>query len=181
MDKYLCVVPGCVGPPWARGWCDKHYARWAATGSPMGANRPTVRSEALLSKVDTFGEHWMWTGSKLEGYGIFNWKDGKMKAHRAVHELLEGPIPEGLELDHLCEITLCVRPSHLEAVTHRINILRGHSPAAKNARKTHCINGHEYTPESAYERPGGGRRCRPCRNKRERKAPDAERRISEAE
>jgi hypothetical protein len=148
----------------------------------MGANRPKSRSEALLARVDTSDEHWMWTGAALEGYGIFNWKESKMKAHRAVYELLEGPVPDGLELDHLCEITMCVRPSHLEPVTHRINILRGQSPAAKNARKTHCINGHEYTSETAYERPGGGRRCRICRNRRERKAPDGTaRRIPTAE
>lgn len=180
MDKYLCTVIGCTETPWARGWCAKHYARWNKTGSPLGTNRPTVRSEALLSKVDTSREHWMWTGTTLEGYGIFNWRKTKAKAHRAVYELLEGPIPQGLELDHLCQITLCVRPSHLEPVTHRVNILRGSSPAAVNARKTHCLNGHEYTPETAYERPGGGRRCRTCRNERERKGSDAERRIPTA-
>lgn len=178
MDKYLCIMPGCVESPWARGWCKQHYARWNKTGSPMGSNRPKTRSEALLARVNTSEEHWMWTGTVLEGYGIFNWKDSKMKAHRAVYELLEGPIPDGLELDHLCEITLCVRPSHLEAVTHRVNVLRGQSPPAKNLRKTHCERGHLYTPETAYERPGGGRRCRICRNMRERGAPSGSARRS---
>lgn len=123
----------------------------------------------------------MWTGPTLEGYGVFNWKSERTKAHRAVFELLEGAIADGLEPDHLCEVTLCVRPSHLEPVTHRVNILRGQSPAAQNARKTHCLKGHEFTAENTYERPDGGRRCRTCRNERERKAPDAERRISTAE
>lgn len=182
MDKYLCSMAGCVEATWARGWCAKHYARWNKTGSPMGASRPTTRSEALLSKVNTLGEHWMWTGTTLEGYGIFNWKDTKMKAHRAVFELLEGPIAEGLEADHLCEVTLCVRPSHLEPVTHKVNILRGQSPAAKNARKTHCDRGHPFDQENTIIRKDGGRKCRTCRNAREREVyASGKRRIPAAE
>lgn len=59
---------------------------------------------------------------------------------------------------------LCVRPAHLEAVTQKVNTLRGTSPAAIHAVKTHCIRGHEFTPENTYLRPSGGRQCIECRN-----------------
>ena len=104
---------------------------------------------------------WEWTGCKIwNGYGrIHQIIDGKRKmilAHRAVYEILVGPIPEGLTLDHLCRNRSCVNPAHLEAITMRDNVLRGVGPTAINARKTHCINGH-LLPAS--------RKCRECLRK----------------
>lgn len=63
-------------------------------------------------------------------------------SHRIVYEALIGQIPSGMVLDHLCRVRNCVNPQHLEPVTNRANILRGNTPSAENARKTHCQNGH---------------------------------------
>ncbi|WP_353848602.1 HNH endonuclease signature motif containing protein [Cellulomonas sp.] len=75
-----------------------------------------------------------------------------------------GPIPPGMQLDHLCRVRECVNPLHLELVTQRENILRGESPAAHHARKTHCDHGHEFTPENTYRAPSRPRTriCRAC-------------------
>ena len=85
---------------------------------------------------------WEWVGSLTPS------------AHRFYYEREYGPIPEGLEIDHLCRNRKCVRPDHLEAVTHRENVLRGVSPPALHARKIHCPQGHLYED--------GKRRCREC-------------------
>ena len=105
---------------------------------------------------------WLWTASTSMGYGYFRW--GKLRtAHSITYEMTHGSIPAGLELDHLCRNRLCCNPDHLEAVTHRANALRGISPNANNARKACCKNGHGFTPENTYCKPGKTHRtCRIC-------------------
>ena len=118
----------------------------------------------LWSKVDKSGDCWIWTGSVTSGgYGSLLWNGRARQAHQVVYELLVGPIPDGLELDHLCRVRHCVNPSHLEPVTRRENVRRGVSPVAVNARKTHCKRGHEFTLENTYARPDGARVCITCR------------------
>lgn len=97
-------------------------------------------------------------------------EDGKrlVYVHRWSYEHHFGPIPNGLEVDHLCRNTLCVKPEHLEAVTPQVNFLRSANPAVLNARKTHCIHGHPLTPENVYTSDLGYRQCRPCTQRRSR-------------
>lgn len=102
---------------------------------------------------------------KTEGYGNF-WNDKYTSAHRFSYEFANGPVPDGLQLDHLCRNRLCVNPGHIEPVTQRVNMLRGISPAAENARKTHCMNGHPLIGTNLVLRKSGSRGCRHCINER---------------
>ena len=113
---------------------------------------------------------WLWTGSKQpNGYGYIHAKYNNagrvnLKAHRVAYELLVGPIPDGLVIDHLCNNRGCVNPEHLRPSTNRDNVLRGASPCAKNAAKTHCKRGHSFSLDNTYVRPSGERECLTCRS-----------------
>jgi hypothetical protein len=116
-------------------------------------------------KISLLGDCLLWTGSKTRnGYGVFGYAHGKKAmAHRFAYERLIEPIPDGLQLDHLCRNRACVNPHHLEPVTQKVNLLRGIGFAGVNARKTHCPRGHEYTPENTKSF-SGWRQCRACTN-----------------
>lgn len=133
------------------------------------------------SKVDKNGRNgcWLWTASKTtKGYGQFSLGSRKngtyfmAKAHRVAYELLVAPIGGSLTIDHICRVRHCVNPDHLEPVTNRENILRGTSPSAVFARRTHCIRGHLLSGDNLYIPPAGWRLCRTCRREgwRERRA-----------
>ena len=117
---------------------------------------------------------WVFTGClSTSGYGqvsIGSRVDGtqrNVQAHRVTYEALVGPIPAGLNLDHLCRVTSCVNPAHAEPVTQRVNVLRGAGPTALNAQRTECYRGHPFDDENTYVGPRGNRACRECarRNK----------------
>jgi len=112
---------------------------------------------------------WWWMASlNRYGYGQFRLGSQVCLAHRLSWELVNGnPVPAGKVLDHLpvCRNRQCVNPAHLEPVTPLVNTLRGEGPTAINARKTHCIRGHEFTLENTG-RDRGQRFCRTCREQR---------------
>lgn len=131
-----------------------------------------------IEKDDVTG-CWNWTGSRVpDGYGVMpigKRPDGKKKysvVHRWTYEQLVGPIPEGLQLDHLCRNTSCVNPAHLEPVTCQVNLIRG---VRRNQYKdrTHCSRGHEYTPENTQINKRGTRICRTCKREDCRKVAEA--------
>ena len=121
-------------------------------------------ADRFWSRVDKSGDCWLWTGSLWDGYGRCYFAGRSDFAHRVSYRLLVGPIPTGKQLDHLCRNRACVNPAHLEPVLGRINILRGESPTAINARKTHCSKGHPFTAENTWWRRDEphSRRCREC-------------------
>lgn len=97
-----------------------------------------------------------------DGYGEVGVNGIKKKVHRVAFELVNGEIPQGLEIDHGCRNRACFNPSCLEAVTHVENMKR--SPL-KSWRKglTHCKRGHAFDDENTYTFPDGRRCCRTCR------------------
>jgi hypothetical protein len=117
--------------------------------------------------VDPVTGCWLWQGARSgKGYGQFRWNGRPQAVHRVTYALLIGPIPDGLTIDHVkvrgCRHKNCCWPAHLEAVTNRVNQLRGDGLGGINARKERCSKGHEFTPENTeYYR--GFRRCRTCR------------------
>jgi hypothetical protein len=94
---------------------------------------------------------WIWTASENgKGYGQFSVKGIPVKAHVFAYEFYRGAMPIGLMPDHLCRVRCCVNPWHMEAVPNKINVLRGDSPTAINARKTSCIRGHVFDQANTY-------------------------------
>lgn len=108
---------------------------------------------------------WLWDGAvDPNGYGRFSVESKARLAHKFYYEFLNGPVPEGLELDHKCRNPSCVNPDHLEAVSHKTNCLRGVGVIALrawNKNKTHCRNGHPFDEANTYAY-GNERRCRVC-------------------
>lgn len=127
--------------------------------------------ERFFNKVDTRGECWLWKAAHhSEGYGVFN-PDGKslIGSHRWIYQKLFGPIAQGLEIDHLCKVTACVKPSHLEAVTPSENVKRSSSwhHFVKSAYKVReCPKGHSYTDENTYLDKQNCRHCKTCGRER---------------
>lgn len=115
----------------------------------------------------------LWTGEPdLRGYGHFTVGYSQWYAHRVSYVLANGPIPEGLQIDHVkargCKNKHCVAPLHLEAVTQRENLLRGSTITAANAAKTHCLKGHAFDVANTYRTPRGSRQCRACKREHQR-------------
>ena len=111
---------------------------------------------------------WVAVGKGLNQDGYYRPKiSGRLQmAHRLAYEVLIGPIPKGLELDHLCRNRACYNPWHLEPVTHKENVRRGTS---HNGGKTHCPAGHEYNEENTHVGSAGRRECRVCKKLLQRK------------
>jgi hypothetical protein len=108
----------------------------------------------------------VWTGAKTEdGYGqVYVPGVGTRSVHRVVYEKFNGPIPEGLQVDHLCRNPACSAIAHLEVVSPRLNTLRGATVTAQNASRTHCPYGHELAGANlvAASLKRGQRQCRTC-------------------
>ena len=89
-------------------------------------------------------------------------------AHRIAFQFFRGPIPAGLQIDHLCRVKLCVNPAHLEPVTASENIRRGTGLAARRAAQTHCKYGHPFDKENTHINSRGHRICRTCMRRKAR-------------
>lgn len=112
------------------------------------------------------GPCWLWKPlGSVHGYGQFTFQGKTHLAHRVAHEIGIGPIPDGLTIDHLCEVRSCVRPSHLEAVTRAENLRRARcweNGASFQRAKTHCSAGHAYSGDNLRLTKDGRRACRTC-------------------
>lgn len=184
MAKGTCIVVEngelCGRPVNGRGLCGKHYQRWAKTGDPLGLKpRWRAAEERFWVKVDEngpvpdyaphLGPCWIWTAFLgTGGYGNFRAGGGNSQAHRYAYELLVKPIPDGLELDHLCRVHACVNPAHLEPVTRKVNVIRG-ADGRLAERDGKCPNGHEMTPENTGEDRWHRRVCKACQRENQRR------------
>jgi hypothetical protein len=153
------TCPSCGGPmsPWAKLTC--YECRYGGPWPDRLWKRITV---------DEATGCWLWTGGQfLSGYGAVKYQGKTRRAHRVAWEVAnERHIPDGLTLDHLCRVKLCINPEHLEPVTMRVNTLRGTSPVALNAAKKICPRGHPYLGDNLVVY-SGHRRCRECSRAKE--------------
>jgi len=180
----ICTECGCVAKRITKGKCNACYLRawrgplvrtWPlldpeieACLLPVADTSPTF-ARRVFSYIDASGDCWEWTGTpRNNGYGAINRGSndaGDILAHRAVWELLVGPIPDGMHYDHLCRNRSCVNPDHGEIVTPEENKRRGYSPAALNSRREVCDTGHPLDGKKAR----GGRYCKTCNRDGERR------------
>jgi HNH endonuclease len=111
-------------------------------------------------RIGSTEECWPWTAATCpKGYGLWSHKGKTRRAHRVAWILTNGPIPGDLSIDHMCRNTGCSNPVHLRLLTRSEN-----SRDNGQARRTHCPQGHEYTPENTYVYTNPkGHRTRACR------------------
>lgn len=186
--KKRCVEPSCPSLADSRGYCLKHYKRHRKTGALKKIDPVAATESRIWSRVDKqgpvpdsrpeLGPCWLWVGTvNAGGYGQVSFTSQCRLAHRVVYERTVGPIPDGLQLDHLCRVRRCVNPDHLEPVTNRENGIRGEGLPGQNVRKTHCPAGHPYDAEnlSLYDRGGNARYCKTCGTERSKRYQQEER------
>lgn len=124
----FCSTEGCDRLVNAEGLCF-HHRNGTARRVLTDSGYRVLRSPDDVFKFVDVGDCWQWTGScDKDGYGKFRFNNRHFRAHRFVWELLVGPIPDGLVIDHLCRNTGCVNPDHLEPVTNEENLRRGLLP-----------------------------------------------------
>jgi hypothetical protein len=168
---------GCKRSVYARKLCNPCYQRWRRTyaGEPLSG---ISEEQRFWSKVEKTDGCWTWTAAVSDnGYGVFG--RPTRSAHCVAYELVVGPIPRGLEIDHRCHSMnslcpggdtcphrRCVRPDHLEIVTTQINQHRSASVSGTNAAKTHCDHDHPFDEANTAITKDGRRRCRACARRR---------------
>lgn len=125
MPDRTCSVLTCLAEAHTAGFCRAHYTRWWKYGDPLHRPHPSAM-ERFWARFERAPDGcWLWTGPLYSnGYGEFNFDGRNRRAHRFAYDRLVGPIPDGLELDHLCRVRRCVNPAHLEPVTHEENVRR---------------------------------------------------------
>ncbi len=158
-----CSVEGCEKKQYRRGFCQPHYRRALKFGT-IPKREVLPPAGRFFAKVDKSGPAhpelgtpcWLWTGSLQEhGYGHFRWEGKVRRAHRFAYVAFKGEIPEGLDVDHKCNVRRCVNPDHLQLLTPQENIARRVNAQSK---RTHCPRGHLYDLTDRF----GYRGCRTC-------------------
>lgn len=136
------MIPG-------RAWTDEEFA---------------VLFWATVFKTSTC---WLWAGGRSRGYGMVRWRGEHIGAHVAAYRLTRGPVPEGMEVCHTCDVRRCVRPDHLFPGTRSDNMVDMVTKGRDvNTPKTHCPRGHPYSGDN-LSRNGRRRRCLACHRDRE--------------
>lgn len=172
MSSRMCSIEDCGKSPHARGWCSAHYLRWYNHGDPLaGGVQRLDKSSAFDAYTSPDGECIMWTGgTDRAGYGKFR----SQRAHRYAWERANGPIPDGMYIDHKCYRPGCVNPEHLRLATpeqntwnksgaatgRKVDLPRGVTPYKKTGFVAKVGGDHigiYLTPEAASEAAGAER------------------------
>lgn len=140
--------------------------RWTRRKYPLDSAHPYVSPCPMTGC-------WLWLGAVTQngGYGVTNSNRRFLRAHRAFWEAANGPIPDGLVLDHTCRVKSCVNPDHLRAVTPRVNSIENNDgPAAWFAGRANCHRCSGPLSPRAYKTNKGkmrwARKCLACTRKR---------------
>ncbi len=177
MDERTCSFPGCGKRLLSKGLCSGHYQQQhnGRDLTPLGAPKRTLE-ERFWEKVEKTGGCWHWRGA-VGGHTYGNFWDGEKvsRAHTVSYELHSGgSVPEGMHIDHLCRVRLCVNPEHLEVVTPAVNRARGVRDSLsryQNINQTECKRGHPLSGDNLYVQPKNGYRyCKTCRRVSRRRA-----------
>lgn len=136
-----CSIDGCNRNAEKRGWCNKHYRRWQKSGHPETGNRRFSDPEKSFAyRTRRQGHCLIWTGSKNQnGYGTIRINGVPIPAHRYAWERVNGPIPEGMMVDHKnCYNPACCNVEHLRLATDQQN--KFNRPSAQNNSSTGTRN-----------------------------------------
>lgn len=138
-----CAIAGCGRPGvGGHGWCEMHYRRFQRHGHPLTTSRIVGDDESRFASylvagpapehAPELGECWLWTGAVTpDGYATMAVGDLPTNSgHRWSYRHHVGPLPDGLELDHLCRVRRCVNPWHLDPVPHAVNVARANAVKA---------------------------------------------------
>ena len=170
-SEQTCEFPGCGNAMLAKGLCNGHYnQKWRGIElRPLKSKRSNdeplsfgyLEVPCLIS--DFIGPCHEWPRCRnKDGYGVITIKRKSLFVHRYIWERVNGPIPEGLVIDHKCRNRACFNVDHLRVVTIKVNNTENSlSPSAINAARTRCKNGHEFTEENTIATKTG-RGCRIC-------------------
>ena len=142
------AVEECPRPSRSGGYCPTHYSRWQRTGTVELPAKPT-HEQRFWSHVDKSGECWEWTANRNKrGYGAWaiyrHPKYISIMPHRYSYELVHGPIPKGMQIDHVCHNRACVNPNHLRLATNKQN---NENPSGVRSDNTSGYRGVTYNPK----------------------------------
>lgn len=169
----MCEFPGCGKSHEAKGLCHSHY-RQLCKGKKLAPLHSTKREDGTPPRIEyrevpclvsgLIGPCHEWTRSKNNGYGHMNFNGRTVKVHRYVWELVNGPIPDGLVIDHQCRNRACCNVDHLRVVTRKVNVTENVVGISWQlmSEKTHCKHGHPFDEENTRITTDGSRVCREC-------------------
>jgi hypothetical protein len=174
-DGIACKYEGCSKQARCRGYCMLHYNRLVRAGViSIRSDIDRFQAKTVVGATCYQGTNCViWTGAKALGYGSFRAGGHAGPAHRWIYTQRIGPVPAGMQVDHLCHNAdlscaggkdcphrAYVNVLHLEAVSPLVNSQRGR----KSDPWTHCKYGHPMTPDNLHTSFGTRRRCKTCAN-----------------